>query len=85
MIEAAKIGADEKAMLAALKEFKAANGHPAMRELLQNVAGVGTASEVPASKRDVVIAACKKAPAVPPRFDSLDSLSKAVWDKRRSK
>lgn len=85
MVEAIKTSADERAMLQALREFKTANGHPAMKALLFDVAGVGTASEVDPAKYAAVIAACSKnAPAVR-SFDSLSSLSQAVWDKRNKK
>lgn len=81
-IDTGKVSADEKALFAALKRFKSLRGHPAMRELLHAIAGVGAASEVPPEKRAAVIDAACRAKAPP---SSLDAVGKKVWDARNKK
>ncbi|MBN9602895.1 MAG: hypothetical protein J0G33_08185 [Afipia felis] len=45
-------------MFDALQGYRDKNGQPAVRALLENIAGVTAASEVPESKMQMVISAC---------------------------
>lgn len=65
----------------AFRDHKIKHGHPAARAVLHRVCGVGTTSEVPANKREAVIAALDAADSPKPRPTTVEGLVASAFAK----
>lgn len=75
----------QRTMFDAVQGYKQKYGQPALRALLENVAGVTTASEVPESKMQLVISACAhgtmyaRLPPKKPSPSSIEDVAPRAW------